>query len=135
MNNGYKFIKIPEFCGDGCLSFIENDTHIPFSIARVFYIYDVPRNAKRGEHAHKECEQFIFSLNGSFDVFLHNGTSENRYRIYEFDKKGIYVGTHVWVKLCNFALDAICVVLASKKYDKDDYINNFNEFKELCNES
>ena len=52
----------------GNLTFIEAEGHIPFDIKRVYYIYDVPGGSSRGGHAHKQLQQLIIAMAGSFDV-------------------------------------------------------------------
>lgn len=135
MKNDYKLIEFPKICEyDGCLSFIEKGTHIPFSIARIFYIYGVKNNI-RGQHAHKKCEQFIFPLIGSFQLSLHNGKYWYTYDMNSTEHNGVHVGTHIWVQLGNFSQYSVCMVLASKKYNKNDYINDFSKFKRITNAS
>ncbi|MBW7877372.1 MAG: WxcM-like domain-containing protein [Candidatus Cloacimonetes bacterium] len=112
----------------GNLTFIEGQNHIPFEIKRVFYLYDVPGGAARGGHAHKQLQQFIVPLAGSFDVRLDNGRESvvvqlNRPFI------GLYVCPMVWGELSNFSSGSVCMVLASDKFDESDYYRNYTEFK------
>lgn len=117
--------KIPDERGN--LSFIEGERHIPFSISRVFYIYDVPGGANRGAHAHRWLHQFIIAAGGSFEAKITDGTSSSSYllkRPYE----GLYVPPGYWCELCDFSSGACCLVLASHPYDEADYIRDFNEY-------
>ena len=111
----------------GNLSVIEKDT-IPFEIKRVYYLYDVPAGAERGGHAHKEQEEFIVSLSGSFDVILNNGESEETYTLNK-PNQGLYVAQKTWRELRNFSSGAVCLVLASEVFREDDYIRDFDDFK------
>ena len=111
----------------GNLSVIEKN-NIPFSIKRVYYLYDVPSGAERGGHAHKEQEEFIVSLSGSFDVILNNGESEETYTLNK-PNQGLYVAQKTWRELRNFSSGAVCLVLASEVFREDDYIREFDDFK------
>ena len=110
----------------GNLSVIENDT-IPFSIKRVYYLYDVPAGSERGGHAHKELQQFLVALSGSFDVVLNDGEEE---RIVTLNKpyEGLLINPGIWRELQNFSSGSICLVVASDVYREDDYIRDFDEF-------
>lgn len=111
----------------GNLSVIEKN-NIPFSIKRVYYLYDVPSGAERGGHAHKEQEEFIVSLSGSFDVILNNGETEEKYTLNK-PNEGLYVAQKTWRELRNFSSGAVCLVVSSGEFDEDDYIRDFDDFK------
>ena len=111
----------------GNLSVIEKN-NIPFSIKRVYYLYDVPSGAERGGHAHKEQEEFIVSLSGSFDVILNNGESEETYTLNK-PNQGLYVAQKTWRELRNFSSGAVCLVVSSGEFIEDDYIRDFDDFK------
>ena len=86
----------------GNLSVIENDT-VPFDIKRVYYLYDVPSGAERGGHAHKNLQQFLVALSGSFDVVLNNGKEE---QIITLNKpyEGLLINSGIWRELQNLSL-------------------------------
>lgn len=111
----------------GSLSSVENNDEIPFEIKRAYYLYDVPAGAERGSHAHKNLQQFIVALAGSFDVVLDDGSNKRRFHLNR-PYKGLVIGPLVWRLLDNFSSGAICLVLASEKYDEDDYIRNYQQF-------
>lgn len=130
-NNQAKLIELPKIPDDrGNLSFIEGDTHIPFSIERVYWIYDVPGGEERGAHAFREQEEFIVALSGSFDVVLHDGEQETRFHLNR-SYKGIYVPAMTWRNLDNFSTNSLCVVLSSTRFEESDYIRDFDEFLRL----
>jgi len=132
----FKEICFPELRDErGFLSFIENGTHIPFDISRIFYIYGVGVNETRGNHAHKKCEQFIFPIVGSFKLSIYCDGFWQLFSLIDNENKGIYIAPFTWIKLEEFSRNAICMVLASEKYDKNDYINDFHEFERGKNES
>lgn len=102
---------------------------VPFDIKRVFYIYDIPGGEDRGAHAHKKCHQFIIAASGSFEVFLDDG---KRKKIVKLNRPyfGLHVPPGIWAAEQSFSSGAICLVLASTKYAANDYIRDYNEFKE-----
>lgn len=111
----------------GNLSFIEGGQHIPFDIKRVYYLYDVPGGSDRGSHAHKNLHQFIVAMSGSFDVVLNDGREKKRFHLNR-SYYGLYVCPMMWRELDNFSSGAVCVVLASSRYDESDYIRNYDQF-------
>src|SRR5690349_16544991 len=75
----FKLPIIPDARGN--LTFVEGRRHLPFPIERVYYLYDVPSGAVRGGHAHKELQQVLIALSGSFDVMVDNGKTRDRYSL------------------------------------------------------
>lgn len=111
----------------GNLTFIEGSVHVPFSIQRVYYLYDVPGGAERGGHAHRELEQLIIAMSGSFDVVLDDGGSKRRFHLNR-SYQGLYVCPMIWRELDNFSSGSVCMVLASNRYDERDYYRDYQEF-------
>lgn len=111
----------------GNLTFIEGCNHIPFSISRVFYLYDVPTAEGRGAHAHRKLHQFLICLAGSFDVALDDGR-ETRMIHLNRPWLGLHVPPMIWASEVNFDPGSICVVLASLPYDEADYIRDYDAF-------
>ena len=111
----------------GNLSFIEGGIHVPFDIKRVYYLYDVPGGAARGGHAHKDLQQVIIALSGSFDVILDDGSSRSKVFLNR-SYNGLYLPNMIWRELENFSSGAVCMVLASERYDEEDYIRDHGEF-------
>lgn len=110
----------------GYLSVIEGGTDIPFEIKRIYYLYMVPE-ASRGAHAHKKLEQFIVATSGSVHVTLDDGRQKKTF-ILDRPWKGLYVVPGLWRDLDNFSGGTVCMVLASEKYDAEDYIRDYQEF-------
>jgi hypothetical protein len=111
----------------GNLTFIEGDIHVPFSIQRVYYLYDVPGGAERGGHAHRNLQQLIIAMSGSFDVVLDDGCSKQRFHLNR-SYQGLYVCPMIWRELDNFSSGSVCVVLASNRYDESDYYRSYEDF-------
>ena len=114
----------------GNLSHIEEDTHLPFKIRRVYWIYDVPGGEHRGGHAFKQTEEMIIALSGSFNLVLHNDDKEFRYSLNR-SYYGVYVSKMVWRLLENFSTNSLALIIASTDFSDDDYIRSFDEFKKL----
>jgi hypothetical protein len=121
----FKLPIIPDARGN--LTFVEGRRHLPFSIERVYYLYDVPSGAVRGGHAHKGLEQVLIALSGSFDVLVDNGSTRERYSLNR-SHTGLYIGPLVWREIDNFSSNAVCLVLASMWYDEEDYFRDYDSF-------
>jgi hypothetical protein len=123
-----RIIELPRI-GDprGNLTFIEGARHVPFDIARVYYLYDVPGGAERGGHAHKALHQLIIAMSGSFDVLLDDGRERKRFHLNR-SYYGLYVCPMIWRELDNFSSGSVCMVLASNRYDEEDYYRDHGEF-------
>ena len=126
-----KIIDLPRFYDlRGNLSFIEEDTHIPFKIRRVYLIYDVPGGEQRGGHAFRETSELIVSLSGSFDVVLKDGTTDWRFTLNR-SYYGVLVPRMVWRMLENFSTNSLALILSSTDYSENDYIREWSEFIQL----
>lgn len=126
-----KLIELPKIFDErGNLSFIEALSHVPFSIARAYWIYDVPGGEVRGSHAFQAQEEFIVALSGSFDVVLDDGEQQRSYALNR-SYKGVYVPRMTWRTLENFSTNSLCLVLSSTPYDEDDYLWDYAAFKQL----
>lgn len=122
-------IQLPKFLDErGNLSFIEEDSQLPFKIKRVYWIYDVPGGQVRGGHAFRETEELIVALSGSFDVVLNDGEKEYRFHLNR-SYSGVYVPKMMWRSLEGFSTNSLALIAASTKFNADDYIRNFDEFK------
>lgn len=111
----------------GNLSFIEGGIHVPFDIQRVYYLYDVPGGAERGGHAHKGLHQLIIAMSGSFDVILDDGENKRRVHLNR-SYHGLYICPMIWRELDNFSSGSVCMVLASNRYDENDYYRDYSNF-------
>ncbi len=117
-----KIIDIPKITDvRGTLSVIEKDV-IPFNIKRVYYLYDVPSGSYRGGHAHKEVQELLIAIGGSFDVVLKSKNGEQKRVTLNKPNKGLLIPNLIWRELEEFSSGAVCLVIASEIYDADDYI-------------
>jgi hypothetical protein len=119
------FPVVPDHRGN--LTFIEGESHIPFEIRRVFYLYDVPGGESRAGHALKDVEQVIIAMSGSFDVVLDDGLTRETITLNR-SYFGVYVPSLVWRELENFSSGSVCLVLASHPYDPAAYHRDYDEF-------
>jgi dTDP-4-dehydrorhamnose 3,5-epimerase-like enzyme len=126
---GHKIIQLPKIIDPrGNLTFLEGHNHIPFSIARTFWIYDVPGGETRGGHAYKSTQEFIIALSGSFDILLHDGQNEMSYNLNR-SYYGLYIPAGTWRHMENFSTNALALVVASTSFSELDYIRDFSKFK------
>lgn len=129
-----KYIQLPKFLdARGNLSFIEQENHIPFKIERTYWIYDVPGGEKRGGHAYKNNEELIVALSGSFDVIVDDGNEKKTFSLNR-SYYGLYVPKGTWREMQNFSTNSLALILSSTKYDENDYIRDYDEFKSYNHE-
>ena len=114
---------------EGKITPVEGGRDIPFDIARVYYLYDVPGGESRGGHAHRELQQLFVSVMGSFDVLLDDG-HDRKVVTLNRGYRGLYVPRLIWRELLNFSSGAVCLVLASHPYEEGDYIRDYDVFRE-----
>lgn len=125
-----RMIELPKMVDiRGNLSVIEENHEIPFSIKRVYWIYDVPGGESRGGHAHRKLYQLIVAVSGSFSVTLDNGKEKQTYFLNR-PYQGLLVTPGIWRTLDEFSSGAVCMVLASEYYEASDYIRDYQEFLE-----
>ncbi len=122
-----KLIEIPKIINaKGNIGVVEKNT-VPFEVKRVYYLFDIPSTAKRGGHSHKEQQELLIALSGSFEVIVKNGKESQRIALNKPDK-GLLIGKNIWRELENFSSGAVCLVLASDVYDEDDYIRSYKTY-------
>ena len=111
----------------GNVTIIEGENNIPFSIRRIYYLYDIPGGENRGGHAHKGLFQLIVATGGSFDVLLDDGTNKKIVKLNR-PNYGLLVVPGIWRELFEFSSGAVCLVLASDRYDEADYFRDYSDF-------
>lgn len=131
---GGRIIDLPKiFDPRGSLTVAEGLSNIPFSIARTYWVYDVPGGESRGGHAHKSCLEFIVAVSGCFNVTLDNGSEKETFFL-NHPWQGLLVETNVWRTLDDFSSGAVCMVLASEPFSEEDYIREYEEFLKVKSE-
>ena len=129
-----RIINLPKIVDPrGNLSFFEYPQQLPFKIERTYWIYDVPGGETRGSHAFKEQQEYIVALSGSFDVVITDGIKEDRYSLNR-SYYGLYIPKMYWRRLENFSTNSLALIVSDKNFSDEDYIRDFNEFKNLKNE-
>src|SRR5690242_5906200 len=116
---------VPDRQGD--LAFAEGESHVPFPIARVFYVYDVPAEAARGGHAHRILEQAVFCLSGAMEIVADDGERRRDF-VLDDPRRGVYLPPMVWHDIGGFSPGTVYLALASAEFDEDDYIRDRGEF-------
>lgn len=111
----------------GDLTFIEGGRNVPFDIRRVYYLYNVPVDSMRGGHAHRDLQQVMFALSGSFRVRVDDGHTKSEF-ILRNPRQGLYVDRLIWREMDMFSQGAVCMVIASHPYDEADYYRNYEDF-------
>ena len=130
LKNCYIF-NIESFSDErGCLSVIEKDRNLPFDIQRLYYLYNTQDRCIRGVHAHKKLEQIIISFSGEYQILLDDGINKATF-ILDNPSLGLYVCPMIWREVTPIGDSGVCAVLASRKYEEDDYIHEYSNFLEL----
>jgi len=126
-----KLVDLPKILDDrGNLTFIQEESHLPFKIERLYWIYDVPGGQVRGGHAYKELYEVIIALSGSFDVVVNDGREEKTFSLNR-SYYGLFVPKMIWRGLENFSTNSLALILASAPYDESDYIRSHQEYQRI----
>mgnify|MGYP006151470345 FL=1 len=112
----------------GNITAVNSGLEIPFSIKRVYYLYDIPGGESRGGHAHKALRQLIVAGSGSFDLLLNDGIQTRTIRLSQ-PYEGVLIPPGIWRELTSFSSGAICLVLASEVFQEEDYLRNYEDFQ------
>lgn len=124
-----RLIDLPRIARrEGSITPVEAAKDVPFALARIYYLYDVPGGASRGGHAHRELEQLFISVMGSFDVVLDDGRNRKTVTLNRA-YRGLYVAPLIWRELRNFSSGGVCLVLASLPYAEEDYFRDYDAFR------
>jgi UDP-2-acetamido-3-amino-2,3-dideoxy-glucuronate N-acetyltransferase len=114
----------------GMLSVGEFEDDLPFIPKRYFLVFDVPGQHVRGEHAHRECHQFLMCVKGTITVVADNGQNRQEFLLHR-PSLGLHVPPMVWCSQSEYSADTVLLVFASEKYDAADYIRDYDEFLRL----
>lgn len=116
----------------GNLTVVENGKTLPFDVKRAYYLYDVPGGEARGSHAHRDLEQLMVAVSGSFTVTLNDGKCKRSFTLNR-PYQGLYIKPGLWRDLDDFSSGSVCMVLASEVYQAEDYIRDYDEFLKFRN--
>lgn len=111
----------------GNIAVVESDKLLPFSIKRIYYLYDIPAGKNRGGHAHRELRQLLVAASGSFEVELFDGLDRKKVFLNRPDI-GLLIVPGIWRELTDFSSGSVCLVLASEVYSESDYFYDMNSF-------
>ena len=111
----------------GNITPVHSGINLPFEIARIFYLYDIPGGEARGAHAHRECHQFLVAASGSFEVVLDDGYNKRTVTLNR-PYFGLHIPPGIWAAEQGFSSGSICLVLTSLIYDEADYIRDYASF-------
>lgn len=113
----------------GDLIALEANKQVPFDIKRIYYLYNIPSDVRRGYHSHKKLQQVAIPLSGSCKFLLENG-SEKVEVVLNDRTKGLVIRENVWHEMWDFSTDCLLMVLASDFYDESDYVRDYQQFLE-----
>jgi dTDP-4-dehydrorhamnose 3,5-epimerase-like enzyme len=109
----------------GILTSIESDYDIPFDLKRIFYIHHVISD--RGGHAHTDTDQVVTAISGSLQIELFDGVNKISFKM-DDPSRGLYIPRMIFINLFDFSSDAVCLVLASTRYDIKKSIRNIDDY-------
>lgn len=111
----------------GSLSFAEYSASLPFIPQRYFLVFDVPSKDVRGEHAHRTCHQLLICVKGTCSVVVDDGENRSEFLL-DRPNLGLHVPPLIWGIQYKYSPDAVLMVLASKIYEAQDYIRDYDQF-------
>jgi len=117
----------------GVLASIESGEDIPFEVHRVFYMFGTPLGIERGGHAHRDTQQVVIAISGSFKLELSDGRASRTFAL-EDPRRGLYMPPMIFIRLFDFSRDAVCLVLADTHYEISRSIRTWEEFLALSGE-
>lgn len=129
-----KYIEFQEH-GDwrGQLVALEENKNIPFSVKRVYFMYDTKEGVVRGRHSHRKLQQVLFCVSGACTIRMDDGNEKIETRL-DCPSKGLLIGPGIWREMYDFIPGTVLMVLASEYYDESDYIRDYNTFLEEVRE-
>ena len=114
----------------GSLTVGEFERSIPFPAKRYFMVFDVPSVETRGEHAHRQCHQFLICVSGQMSVVADDGRTRREFLLDRLDV-GLHLPPLTWGIQYKYSKDAVLLVFASHYYDSADYIRDYDEFRKI----
>ena len=127
---GVKLVSLPTVqAARGDLTALELPQIVPYEVKRIFLVHHVSDLEIRGEHAHKKCWQFLIAAAGSITVDVTDGKFKETFLLNN-PSQGLLIPSLIWGTQYNYSSDGSLLVLASEKFDPEDYLHNFEEFLE-----
>jgi acetyltransferase-like isoleucine patch superfamily enzyme len=114
----------------GALTVAERSAQLPFGVERCFIVFDVPSKEVRGEHAHRTLHQFLICVHGACSVIADDGVTRREFRL-DSPGVGLYIPPLTWSVQYKYTPDAVLAVMASARYDPEDYVRDYDEFLRL----
>ena len=101
---------------------------LPIDIKRIFYVFGVDsKNSTRGNHAHITTNQILICISGSCKVICKDGISKISYTL-DNPSKALFIPNMIWDNIIYESRDTILLALSDTEYNRDDYIENWNEY-------
>lgn len=116
----------------GSLIALEESKNIPFTVKRVYYLFNTKEGVRRGFHAHKELKQVAIAVRGSCRFVLDDG-NERVEVLLDNPAQGLLIESFMWREMYDFSEDCVLMVLADQLYDESDYIRDYAQFIEAAN--
>jgi len=127
----YRLIDLPRVIDPrGNLTVGEFGKTIPFEVKRYFMVFQVPLVEVRGEHAHKECHQFLICARGKMSAIADDGVNREEF-VLDRPDLGLHLSPRVWGVQHKYSPDAVLLVFASHHYDGADYIRDYAAFRQF----
>ena len=124
-----ELIDIPNFSDSrGKISILETGSSLPFKPERIFFIYKVPDDQIRGEHANINTKFILIAIHGSITIEADDGNNKQTF-ILNSPNQGLFLDSGTWKVMKNFKDDAVLIAIANTKYDKNEYITDYSKFK------
>lgn len=111
----------------GSLIALEEGINVPFTVRRVYYMYETQKGVRRGFHAHKDLKQLVIAVRGSCRFLLDDGREQIELLL-DNPAQGLLVEAMIWREMYDFSEDCVLMVLADALYDEGDYIREKQEF-------
>lgn len=111
----------------GSLIALEEGRNVPFTVRRVYYMFETKAGVRRGFHAHKTLKQLVVAVRGSCRFLLDDGREQIELLL-DHPAQGLLVESMIWREMYDFSEDCVLMVLADALYDEDDYIRDKDEF-------
>jgi len=123
-----KIINLPHhFEENGDLVVMENKKNVPFDILRVFVVR-APKGSIRGQHAHINCTQLLTCPHGQIDVECDDGENKFNFTL-NHPNIALLIPPGIWAQQTYKLENSILTVLCDCIYDEEDYIRDYEEFK------